>query len=107
MPKRTFTSWLNKLSTYVSRGGYLIFTTHGFLSKQKHFKSSKLDQNGFYFQPTSEQEDLDNEEYGVTVVKPKYVFDCLFDIPGLRLKYFHEGYWWGHQDLYIAQLPEL
>jgi 2-polyprenyl-3-methyl-5-hydroxy-6-metoxy-1,4-benzoquinol methylase len=106
MPNRSFNSWLRRLSTLVDRGGFLIFTTHGLVSKQKYFNTCKFDKSGFYFDSISEQQDLDGTEYGTAVVKPQYVFERLFQIPDLTLKYFQEAYWWGHQDVYIAQLPK-
>jgi 2-polyprenyl-3-methyl-5-hydroxy-6-metoxy-1,4-benzoquinol methylase len=105
MPKSTFTKWLNKLASFVKPEGYFIFTTHGLLSRV-FFHNCKLDKDGFYFSTASEQKDLNEEEYGCALVKPQYVFDRIFEIPNITLRYFHEGYWWGHQDVYIFKKVE-
>jgi 2-polyprenyl-3-methyl-5-hydroxy-6-metoxy-1,4-benzoquinol methylase len=105
MPKNTFARWLKKLASFVKPGGYLIFTTHGLLSRV-FFHNCKLDKDGFYFSITSEQKDLSQEDYGCALVEPQYVFDRIFEIPNNTLKYFHEGYWWGHQDIYIVKSVE-
>lgn len=103
MPKKTFARWLKELSSFVRPEGYFIFTTHG-LSSRRFFKNCQFDKDGFYFYPTSEQKDLSTKEYGSTVVTPQYVFNRIFEIPNLALKYFYEGYWWNHQDLYIVKV---
>lgn len=105
MPKRTFTLWLNSLAGCLKPGGHLIFTTHGFLSL-KYFGEIEFDDEGFYFNADSEQKDLDVTEYGMTVTKPKFVIDRILGDAALSLKFFQEGYWWGHQDLYVARLDD-
>jgi len=103
MPKRTFTPWLKSLAAHLKPGGYLIFTTHGLLSR-KFFPKCKFDEEGFFFHADSEQKDLDKAEYGMTVTTPKYVVDRICSESGFSLKYFREGHWWGHQDLYVVQI---
>jgi 2-polyprenyl-3-methyl-5-hydroxy-6-metoxy-1,4-benzoquinol methylase len=103
MPKSSFSRWLRKLASIVKPEGFLIFSTHGLVSRRKHFNKCKFDEEGFYFRHSSEQKDLDTAEYGMTVVRPEYVLEQIFKTPNLTLKYFHEGYWWNHQDIYIAK----
>lgn len=105
MPKSTFTLWLNSLASCLKPGGYLIFTTHGLVSR-KYTGDVRFDRDGFYFLADSEQKDLDKAEYGTTVTKPKYVIDRISNDTPLSLKYFQEGCWWGHQDLYVAQFDD-
>lgn len=103
LPKSTFARWLRKLASLVRRGGYLIFTTHGMESRSQFPPVWQFDADGFYFYPTSEQKDLDTEEYGATLVMPQYVFNQISEISNFTLKYFHEGFWWDHQDVYIIK----
>lgn len=105
MPDRTWFPWLNTLYNVVKSDGLLIFTTHGYQSI-KHFgvPSPKLDRNGYWFKPDSEQTDLDVHDYGSTIVSPSYVCERIKLLTGnpilLRVS---EGFWWKHQDLYIVQ----
>jgi len=102
MPKNTFSRWLRKLASFVKSGGYFIFTTHG-LESRKYFPDCQFDKDGFYFQQSTEQKDIDIKEYGLTCTLPKYVLARIFDDPNFVLKYFHEGYWWKHQDVFIIK----
>ena len=105
MPKTTFGRWLKTLSSLVQPGGYLMFTTHG-LTSSTILPAVQFDENGFWFKPSSEQKDLSLSEYGLTCTLPKYVFSHLFGNPVWNVKYFHEGYWWRHQDLYVVKVGE-
>jgi SAM-dependent methyltransferase len=102
MPKATFGRWLNQLSSLVKPGGCVIFTTHG-LNSRKVLPKVQFDEDGFWFQPSSEQKDLDTSEYGLTCTRPEYVFSRLFEEPQNRLLYYHEAFWWGHQDVYVVK----
>ncbi|MFB0520238.1 MAG: class I SAM-dependent methyltransferase [Desulfatiglandales bacterium] len=101
MPKNTFTRWLRKLASFVKSGGYLIFTTHGLVSRKYLFPDSRLDKDGFYFYRASDQKDISTNEYGTSCTTPKYVFVEALKIPELSPTHFREAYWWGHQDLYV------
>lgn len=104
MPKTSFSRWVERLASFIKPGGFLIFTTHGMVSRKVCFENCKLDGDGFYFHPSSEQKDLSKSEYGNAVAAPKYVFNLIDNMPNLSLKLFHEGYWWGHQDLYVIKV---
>lgn len=107
MPKSTFARWLQKLASVVKPNGYLVFTTHGLVSRQVAASSCVFDQDGFYFAPASEQKDLDEAEYGVAIALPSFVFSEIAGIPRLTVAYFREGDWWGHQDVFVVRaLPE-
>ncbi len=103
MPKDTFSRWLEQLASFVKPEGYLIFTTHGLRSLRSFRMNFKFDEEGFYFRSTSEQMDLSAKEYGSTFVTPQYVIGRLAQMTNLPLQYFREGYWWGHQDVYVAK----
>jgi len=104
MPKTSFSRWIQRLASFVKPGGFLIFTTHGMVSRKVCFGDCLLDGDGFYFHPSSEQKDLSKSEYGNAVAASKYVFSLVDNSPMLSLKLFHEGYWWGHQDLYVVKV---
>jgi glycosyltransferase involved in cell wall biosynthesis len=103
MPKSSFARWVRRLASFVRPEGYLIFTTHGMVSRKVCFDDCALDAEGFYFHPSSEQKDLSTNEYGNAVVAPRYVFNLVENESNLALKLFHEGFWWGHQDLYVVR----
>ena len=103
MPEHSFTRWLKALFSFVKPGGFLIFTTHGLASMANFSDMPAFNREGFAFLPSSEQKDLDVQEYGQTIVKPHYVLARLFELPAMTLKFFHAGRWWGHQDLYVVQ----
>jgi SAM-dependent methyltransferase len=103
IPKRRFARWLSVLASFVKPGGFLIFTTHGLVSRKRILPHCHFDTDGFYFQEGSEQKDLSAKEYGTAFVTPHYVFDRLFAIPHLTLRYFQEGFWAKDQDVYIVK----
>jgi 2-polyprenyl-3-methyl-5-hydroxy-6-metoxy-1,4-benzoquinol methylase len=106
MPHTSFERWLKKLASLVQPGGYLIFTTHGFISSTI-LPGVEFDKNGFWFRPRSEQKDLRVSEYGMACTLPKYVFSRLFRNQHWSVKFFQEGYWWTHQDLYVVKIQEI
>jgi len=106
MPKTSFSRWVRRLASFVRPGGFLIFTTHGMVSRKVCFAGCALDSEGFYFHPSSEQKDLSKSEYGNAVAAPRYVFNLVENETNLSMKLFHEGYWWGHQDLYVVRVTE-
>ncbi len=102
MPKITWDRWLLSLFNCVKRDGLLIFTTHGNLSK-KHFGFPEIGEDGFWFKPTSEQTDLNINDYGMTISLEKYVDSAIKRLNNVNLIYYREGYWWEHQDLYVLR----
>ncbi|MDD4735678.1 MAG: class I SAM-dependent methyltransferase [Kiritimatiellae bacterium] len=103
MPKHTFSRWMKRLYEVLEPEGFLIFTTHGLESRRQYFGDCRYDAEGFHFRPLTEQKDLSLEEYGATAVHPAYVLKEAFRIPGLTLKFFQEGFWWEHQDVFVFQ----
>ena len=100
MPKDTWGRWLRSLSAHTADNGLIIFTTHG-LKSRNLMGGPTLDPDGFWFNPNSEQLDLDAAEYGTTITTFDYVYRELNSIPDIHLVKFQEGFWWGHQDVYI------
>ena len=77
MPDRTFGAWLAALFGHVEPGGRLIFTTHGAVSHRKLMPFAELS-DGYWFNPDSEQLDLEAAEYGTAISTPEYVSQQIF-----------------------------
>jgi hypothetical protein len=103
MPDATWGRWMAKLTSLLSDGGILVFTTHGAKTARNLLPGIVVSEDGYWFSPTSEQKDLSTEEYGTTVVMPKYVLSGIERSRGAHMIFFQEGLWWGHQDAYIVQ----
>ena len=96
-------SWLEKLYSLVKEGGYLVFTTHG-LKSRVHFGNPDIPEDGFWFSTQgSEQEDIDANEYGQTIVLKEFVDQEVSSRILTKLTIFREGFWWNHQDLYVIR----
>jgi SAM-dependent methyltransferase len=102
MPDQSWGRWLLKLVSLVADGGLLIFTTHGRQSSIKYMGNPPVGEDGYWFAPRSEQNDLSVEQYGLTVTAPRYVFAHLRPAPQANPVFFQESFWWGHQDCYIV-----
>lgn len=102
MPKATFLRWLRALFKALRVGGSLIFTAHGATTLRKVLPEVVLDDEGFYFRPQSEQDDLEKTEYGTAVTSNKFVVERLENLENCELRLIRAGLWWGHQDLYAA-----
>lgn len=102
MPKATFSRWLRKLASLVKPEGYLVFTTHG-LASRKFLQNCRFDEEGFWYNASSEQKDISTDEYGLACTMPNYVFALISQIPEVTVKYYREGYWWEHQDVYCLR----
>ena len=101
MPKESWSRWFASLLEKTNHEGYLIFTTHGEISNRLYI-GGNFDNEGFYFRQNSEQMDLESSVYGTTATTFDFV-NRIVSLNNCRLKMFAEGYWWGHQDLYIVQ----
>jgi SAM-dependent methyltransferase len=106
MPDATFAPWLKRLLSTAEPGGLLVFTTHGAISL-RNMKSGGFDasfnENGFYWNPQSDQRDLDSRNYGTSAVTQSYVQRALQSLPEAELIRFQQAFWWGHQDLYVIR----
>ncbi|HGH7183323.1 class I SAM-dependent methyltransferase [Bacillus cereus] len=106
MPDTTWFRWLQTLYSAVSPGGLFIFTTHGYQSK-KYFGFPNLNEQGYWFLSSSEQFDLDVNQYGQMIVSPSYVCSKIKLLPyNPIIKRFTEGFWWEHQDLWVIKKEE-
>jgi hypothetical protein len=102
MPRDTWGRWLNALLSKLEDGGCLLFTTQG-MESRKYFNYPQVSAEGFWFENQSEQKDLDINEYGQTIVLPKFVFGQMSDEDEIRIIFFREAFWWDHQDLYVLK----
>jgi hypothetical protein len=82
--------------------GILLFTTHGETSRQ-YFPQAQPDEDGFWFEASSEQQDLDTANYGQTLTSKEFVRARIAELPHATLVELREGDWWGHQDLYVVK----
>jgi len=102
LPQSSWRRWLLALAAHAAAGGLLIFTTHGERSRL-NLGNPAIGADGFWFKTESEQQDLPADEYGSAITLPAYVLGQLAGIPDVRLVRFQEGFWWGHQDVYILR----
>jgi hypothetical protein len=102
MPRSTWFRWINALFKALRVGGSLIFTTHGAISLRLLSENTVLDDDGFSFTPESEQDDLEKSEYGTTFTSSRFVIAQLEKLENCELRLVRAGFWYGHQDLYVA-----
>jgi hypothetical protein len=50
-----------------------------------------------------DQGDLDADQYGTSIVSARYVFHQIAALEFAQVVDFVEGFWWGHQDLYVVR----
>lgn len=107
MPDALFGRWLERVFSAVEPGGLLIFTTHGGIT-MKNFRAAgldaKFDKAGYYWNFGTDQRDIDTNDYGTSAVTLAYVQRALMALPRAELVRFQQGFWWGHQDLYVVRL---
>jgi hypothetical protein len=101
LPQSSWRRWLLALAAHTAANGLLIFTTH--LCSRVNLGNPSIGAHGFWFKPESEQQDIPGDQYGSAITLPNYVFSQCAGISDMRLVRFQEGFWWGHQDLYILR----
>src|SRR5437660_3336530 len=104
VPDETWGTWLNALAARVKPGGLLLFTTHGGASNL--LDRQALEGEGIWFRPQSDQADLPWYDYGTTATSFGYVLNQVSQIRGARLVQYHEGLWFGHQDVYVVRIDK-
>lgn len=101
MPKDSFGRWIGALYRTLKPRGRLIFTTHGYATLAD-IPGIEMPPDGLLFFASSEQKDLDPQEYGNTIVKPEYVMAQIIENTGSKhIVYKHAG-WWSRQDIWIV-----
>ena len=102
LPRSTWTRWLQVLRDAVAPGGLLVFSTHGM--KAADFDSVKLDDEGFFFAPSSESNAIDANEYGTAFTSERFVLDRIAETwGGDALRHRSLVHFWNHQDAYVLQ----
>jgi SAM-dependent methyltransferase len=99
---RIWARWLHRLVQHTAVGGLTIFTTHGERSRSQVAPGSEP-VGDFVFLPHSEQPDLPSDQYGTALTPLQFVYAQIAALETSRLIKFEEGYWWGHQDVYVMR----
>ncbi|MFA6036683.1 MAG: class I SAM-dependent methyltransferase [Legionellales bacterium] len=105
MPRTTWGQWILAHYEQLNSKGALIFTTHGLVSKEKEHLDFIMPEDGFWFEPISEQMDLNTAEYGTAIVTKEFVEQEVLTQAGCSIHKYSPGFWWGHQDLYVVIKP--
>ena len=103
LPRGTFAPWLETLLGLLEPGGVLAFTVH---DEAVMLPGRRLEDDGFYFEAMSEDDELDLGDYGSTWVSEAFVAGELARLaPGWAWKRFPKALW--HlQDLYVVARPD-
>ncbi len=104
LPRRTWARWLQCLYDGVAPGGVLVFSTHGL--KAAAHDSVPLDEDGFFFAPSSESQAIDVQEYGTAFTSEDFVLARIAETVGAD-KLIHRSlvHFWNHQDAYVLAKP--
>lgn len=102
LPRSTWGRWLQALYGAVAPGGLLVFSTHG--AKAAAFDSVVLDDEGFFFAPSSESHAIDGQEYGTAFTTEAFVLQRIAETCG-RQSLVHSApvHFWNHQDAYVLR----
>ena len=104
LPKSTWSRWLKCLYGAVASGGVLVFSTHG-MKAAKH-DNVALDDEGFFFAPSSESSAIDVEQYGTTFTSEGFVMSQIEQTLGADvLQHKALLQFWNHQDAYVLRRP--
>jgi SAM-dependent methyltransferase len=99
LPEATFVRWLHRLDALVAPGGLLLVTVHD----ETHLpEGAVMPEGGLWFQPTTEVESLDPDEYGATVVSPQFMATAIEQACGRRPYRRFPRSWCFEQDLYVV-----
>lgn len=104
LPTRTWARWLNSLYGAVAPGGVMVFTTHGIKAAQHD--NVTLDEDGFFFAPSSESLAIDVQEYGTAFTTEAFVRARIAEnMGGDKLIHMAPVHFWNHQDAYVVYRP--
>jgi hypothetical protein len=104
MPRSTWGRWIKALYAGLNPNGFLIFTASG-KACAPLVGVTQIPEDGFWFNPVTEQFDIDKSEYGQTLTTPDFVIKELYERIKAPLALYKEAFWWTHQDLYIVAKP--
>lgn len=102
LPRSTWSRWLKALRNAVAPGGVLVFSTHG--TKAAAFDNVTLDEEGFFFAPSSESNAIDVQEYGTAFTSEAFVLSQIDEVWGAgSLLHKSPVHFWNHQDAYVLR----
>lgn len=102
LPRSTWTRWLASLYGSVAPGGLLVFTTHGDQSAARHRVT--LEDDGFFFAPSSESSAIEAAQYGTTFTSDAFVRARIQETAGAgALVHVAPLHFWNHQDAYVLR----
>lgn len=101
MPRDRIGPWLEKLAQFAKAGGLVVFTTHGTATHRDHLPHIAVNEEGFGYERTSGQRDLDERGHAITY--PRLVFKEIARLRNVDPVLFQAAAWWGHQDLYVVR----
>ncbi len=102
LPRTTWARWLGQIWSAVEPGGLLVFSTHG--AKAAAFDNVALDEEGFFFAPSSESNAIDAQEYGTTFTSDAFVRACIAQVCGAQALVFSAPvHFWNHQDAWVLR----
>ena len=101
LPRATWKPWLAQLWRAVAPGGLLVFSTHGAEAVRR--VDVKLDEEGYFFAPSSESNAIESQEYGTAFTSEGFVRAALQECaPGAELLHFAPAWFWVHQDAFVV-----
>ncbi|MCD6662121.1 MAG: class I SAM-dependent methyltransferase [Comamonas sp.] len=102
LPRTTWARWLAQLWSAVAPGGLLVLSTHG--AKAAAFDSVALDEDGFFFAPSSESHAIAAQEYGTAFTSEAFVRARIAEVCGAEsLVHFAPVHFWNHQDAWVLR----
>ena len=102
LPRSTWSRWLKVLWDAVAPGGLLVFSTEGV--KAAACDGVALDEEGFFFAPSSESNAIDAQEYGTAFTSEAFVLQRMAETCGTdALVHRAPVHFWNHQDAYVLR----
>ena len=102
LPRATWARWLTQLWSVVAPGGLLVLSTHG--AKAAAFDSVQLDDEGFFFAPSSESHAIAAQEYGTAFTSEAFVRARIAEVCGAASPvHFAPVHFWNHQDAWVLR----
>ncbi|MDO5624444.1 MAG: class I SAM-dependent methyltransferase [Pseudomonadota bacterium] len=102
LPLQSWGRWLQRLYEALAPGGLLVFSTHGTEAARR--AQVTLDDDGYFFAPSSESTAIDAQEYGTAFTDEAFVRARLREHMGEDALLRHAPVWfWHHQDAWVLR----